>query len=99
MWKRSLYRVPLHRCGLFIEAELGSRATDFAHLWETIARKILGEDFVNNEKAREEGAWIDEAFVLGFIINTRTMEISGPPAKVLGAADSTLSDEFQNTNL
>ena len=80
--------------GIFVDAELGSRSQDCIHLWETIAGKILGEDCINREKALAEGEWNEEALLLGFILNTDTLEISAPPVKVRGAADFTLSEEF-----
>ena len=43
---------------------------------------------------REEGAWREEALVLGFDVNAQSMQISIPPGRVQGEADFILPDEF-----
>ena len=94
VWGRPLFGFLYIDDGIFVETDLGPRANDCVYLWEKVARKILDEDCINEEKAREEGTWSIEALVLGFIINTETMQIRIPPVKVEVAAYFIMSEEF-----
>ena len=79
---------------IFVEAELGSRPQDSLNCWVSIAREVLGQDCINEQKVIEEGAWQTRSLVLGFIIDTERMTIEVPPLKVESAALFVLSEDF-----
>ena len=63
---------------IFTEAELGSRPRDSLDCWVHIARQVLGQDCINEQKATEEGARASRAAVLGFLIDTELTTIEAP---------------------
>ena len=52
--------------------------------WERIAKGLLGPSAINQDKLDEEGEW-KQHVILGFIIDTSTMSITLPEAKIASA--------------
>ena len=50
-----------------------------------IARGMLSQEAISEEKEKEEGEWAEEHIFLGFCINTASMSISLPGEKKVGA--------------
>ena len=80
--------------GIFAGSTIGRRSGDCIVLWGKIAKEVLGEDCINEEKIAVDAAWSEGMLVSGFLLNTRTMEISVPEVKVPGAADYIPSGVF-----
>ena len=78
--------------GIFIERELASRPDDCVFLWAEIARNAIGKVCIDEEISPSEVHWAAEAPILSFALNTSTMEIRAPPAKVQEPADFILPD-------
>ena len=69
---------------IFFEAENGARPTDCVTLWGNIVKEVSGPDCINQDKIDAECGRSEEALVLGFALNTSTLEIKAPGAKVQG---------------
>ena len=67
--------------GLFIEIDVGDRTQQSTEAWERIAKDLLSNDAINEEKNEIEGQWQDEHIFLGFLINTESTTISLPEEK------------------
>ena len=80
--------------GIFAEAELGTRSADCIRRWGEIAKQVLGDERINQNKIAGEGEWSEEDLVLGFALNTSTLEIKVSDVKVQGAADFLLYGIF-----
>ena len=81
---------------IFVESELGNRPTECLVSWEDIAKNVLGQDCINQEKVLVEGQWATTLSVLGFEVDTEEMTIAVPSIKIDGAATFVLSEEFES---
>ena len=81
--------------GMVAESNIGDRPAGRIKLWGEIARSILGDDCINQEKLEEDAQWSIASAILGFGLNTDTFEIRAHAVKVQGAADFAWSAEFE----
>ena len=54
-------------------------------MWEYIAIGLLGSTAINLGKLEEEGIWKQQHVILGFLVDTSTMGITLPEAKIVSA--------------
>ena len=71
--------------GLFVELRIGDRRRRSVAEWEHLARGMLSQAAINEEKASDEGEWKGEQIFLGFAINTSSITIALPEGQKAGA--------------
>ena len=68
--------------GIFAELLREQRMKDCAGMWGEIAFGLLGSTAINLGKLEEEGIWKHQHVILGFLVDTSTVVITLPEAKV-----------------
>ena len=69
---------------IFIEPRVGMRPEVCASCWGRICRKLLGEDYLNQDKLMEVGEWGHTHIAIGYEANANALTVRLHGAKVCG---------------